>query len=121
MTIRLLIFNPVTAVITLLIGLAIIWSLRQTALNTNQTNQVVKEIRQEIQTLEAARDRETQKAQVSTTSGIKEKIIRDQLLLHKPDETVLQLPALPSLAPTPANPTPTDSPWRLWQNKLLLR
>ncbi len=109
------------ATLALVIALGIIWSLRQTARSTSQTNQAVEAMRQEIETMEKIRDAEAQKAQVSTASSTKEKIIRDQLLRQKPDETILQLPALPVNTPTPALPTPTDSPLRLWQNKFFLR
>lgn len=51
----------------------------------------------------------------ASSSGAVEKIIRDQLLMQKPGEQVLQLPPIQKTeAVAPASQTSEITPWRAW-------
>lgn len=56
-----------------------------------------------------------QQAQLANDPFIQEKIQRDELLLQKPGEIVLQLPPITVPSPTP-EPTPKQmTPWEEWK------
>jgi|GEM_PF-474852 len=78
-----------------------------------------------LKTLQAQLDNEkTQVSQLQQTltdaksSYAKEKIIRDQLLMQKPGEYVVQLPDLPSLPPQQITETKKLTPWENWKTVL---
>jgi cell division protein FtsB len=48
----------------------------------------------------------------------KEEIIRDQLLMQKPGEYVVQIPDLPAPSPTPDMNSASLSPWQAWREIL---
>jgi type II secretory pathway pseudopilin PulG len=59
-----------------------------------------------------------EQAQLSKDPFVQEKIQRDERLLQKPGEIVLQLPPLTVASPTPEpKPTP-DTPWQEWKQLL---
>src|SRR5579859_1088600 len=75
-----------------------------------------------LKTLQAQLDNEktqvSQLQQVLTdakSSYAKEKIIRDQLLMQKPGEYVVQLPDLPTLSLSLAPTAKILSPWEKWK------
>ncbi len=54
---------------------------------------------------------------VASTSAAQEKIIRDELLLQKSGEYVVQLPPLEVTRPSPT-PEPSLTPWQAWKKEV---
>ncbi len=114
MTITKLLFNPLSVLIVLALCGAIIWSLRQTSQKNSLTNQSLLQAKKEVEELKNTRQEMEQKTQQLQLPYAQEKIIRDELLLQKPDEAVIQLPALPTAAPVILTPSPTPRPIDKW-------
>ena len=58
------------------------------------------------------------KYEASQTEFAKEKITREQLLMQKPGEYVVQIPDLPAPSYAPTAGTSTLTPWQEWQKLL---
>ena len=94
------------------------WSLYQSGRNFQQTTKVLQ---QKKAALEKQRNKLAElkkKLNLAEQEFTKEKLIRDELLLQKPGEKIIQV-SLPkdNLFPT-APPTPSPNNWRLWWRAL---
>ena len=114
-----LLFHPFTLILATLMVILLIFLLRQTINKTRISpeqktvlQQEVFKMTREISQLEA----EKRLAQHPYTQ---EKILRNELLLQKPGEYILQVPPVSPLPlPSPV-PSPSVTPWQEWQQKLL--
>lgn len=57
-------------------------------------------------------------AQEATSSLAQERIIRNELLMQKPDEIIVQLPAVEEIRLSNTEPSPTPTPWQAWRELL---
>ena len=112
-------FHPLTALSLTLVTLVAVISLRQTAQKTQISSEETKVLDQEVQKI--ASEISELKAQVELAEHpfTQERILRNELLMQKPGEYVVQIPEV-SVPPRPQpTPTPTLSPWQAWQQVLL--
>lgn len=73
--------------------------------------QQVTQMTQELTALEKQLD-------IASSSASQEKIIRDQLLMQKPGERVMQIPDVPVETQTGPTATPSPTAWEEWQKIL---
>ncbi len=89
-----LIYHPlVVVVITLSAGL-FYWSLLRSERQIKLSSQTVVDLEQEVTRADERVRQLEQEVALTTTSAIQEQIIRDELLMKKPGEFVVQLPDL---------------------------
>lgn len=110
--------NPLTAiVIAVLVGLSV-FSMQQSLKPIKIGENSLAELSKEKAALEAEIQATQQKIEIASDPFYQEKKLRDELLLQKPEETVLLIPDVsPIPIPTPAPTTPT-TPWQEWQEVL---
>lgn len=87
-------FSPLVAVVVGVVGIGIFLSLLNTDTELEKSAALVGQMRDEVAHLEQKVAQSTQNVIEATASGTKERIIRDELLLKKPGEYVVQLPNL---------------------------
>jgi cell division protein FtsB len=104
----------VFTLLSALISLSLYSGLKRTRISTEQVDVLEQEINQ------IARDvSELEKeVQVASTSGAQEKIIRDELLMQKPGERVVQLPEVEASPVPRPSPSPTPTNWQQWRQIL---
>ncbi len=88
------IFSPIVAILFTVVGIGIFLSLLKTDTELEQSAALLGQMRDEVAHLEQKVAQSTQSVIEATASGTKERIIRDELLLKKPGEYVIQLPNL---------------------------
>lgn len=88
----------------------------QTAKTSSETLQALKsqnkELEQDVKNLE-------EQVQTAQSEISKEKIIRNELLLQKPGEYVVQLPGDALKEDAGIEPVPPETPWEAWKKVLL--
>jgi len=94
-------------------------SLRKTRLKSEYSAYVLKQKEAGVAELKSEVESLKKKNQSLDDEYVQEKIIRDELLMQKPEEIVFQLP--PELAQPSPSPTPTPTPANIykWKNLLL--
>ena len=106
MTIRQLFFSPLTMLA--ITGLAGQQSIQESAQTASQLNQEVEQLTSRVSDLE-------NQLQQATSSAAQERIIRDELLMQKPGEFVIQLPDLGELDKFDETSPELKTPWEEWQ------
>ncbi len=101
----------VFTLLSALISLSLYSGLKRTRISSEQVDVLEQEIGQ------IARDvSELEKdVQIASTSGAQEKIIRDELLMQKPGERVIQMPEVEASPIPRPSPSPTPTNWQRWQ------
>lgn len=110
--------HPISKILFIIMAILFIISLqlkkkeiarRALIIEIQQTK--VEKLKQEISDLES-------KASSSADPFFQEKIVRNELLMQKEGETIIQIP--PELLPTRIIPSPTPSftPWQAWKELL---
>lgn len=118
--IKRLLYHPLTAIIiTIMVGLFVM-SLRQTQQKNQRADDVIKQwqdkiARQELELKQLEGESNQQKLDFQ-----QEKMLRDELLLQKEGEIVLQLPSDASHAASDQEVIELNSttPWQEWQKLL---
>lgn len=112
-------FHPLTAFLVTLVALVAVISLQRTVQKTRLSSENTRVLEQEVAKIASEISSLEKQALQAEHSITQEKIIRDELLLQKPGETIVQLPAVsPRPLPSPSL-IPTLTPWQEWQLKLL--
>lgn len=111
-------FNPIAAIVITLVCGAIMWSLYSQTKSWQQSNQTLVGLRDNISGLEGEINDLENKLDTAQTDFAKEKIVRNELLMQKPGEYVVQLPELAATENPAAAASPTPTPWQAWQNEL---
>lgn len=113
-----LLFHPVTILVFTVFILAGILSLQRTTREIRSSTETIQNLDQEINQIEGqVADLEAELEHASSEFA-KEKIIRDELLMQKPGEFVIQMPPIPS--PSPKGEILTvRTPWEEWRGILL--
>lgn len=108
-------FSPLSLVVVTIICLFALYSLRGTASKTHISTEDVRLLDQEVSQLTSEVSRLEKQAAQHQNPYYAEKNIRNELLLQKPGETVVQIPEVsPKSLPTPT-PVVTPTPWQEWQ------
>ena len=84
---------------------------RSSAQNLQNLEEEIAKVEQEISLLE-------KEVEAAEQPFAQEKIIRDELLMKKPGEYVVQIPEKMILDQTPETQTETTTPWQEWQKIL---
>lgn len=112
-----LLTHPLVAVgLTILAGLFVL-SLRKTAQKSEVASQNVSVLEQKIGDLSRELEEEQKALEYSSSDFAREKILRNDLLLQKPGEYILQIPDENSAENTPEFAQP-KTPWEEWKELL---
>jgi cell division protein FtsB len=109
-------FHPTTAGIVTLVVIAIGLSLTTTWRKTRISTENVGVLEQEITKITSEVSELKTKTDQANDPLTQEKIIRDELLMQKPGEYVIQIPDLKSWEATPPAEVNT-TPWQAWRKK----
>lgn len=116
-----LIFNPITflgiTILSVVFSISLYQSAQRTKLSTENLEYLEEEVSQmqaEVLSLETAIDQSQQ-------PFAKEKIIRDELLMKKPNEYVIQIPDELVESITPIESKSIEKPLEEWQDLLGLK
>lgn len=115
-----LFYNPISLIVFVLVVFTISLSLRETAKRADLAKKEVSALEQEVTMLQA--DTTAAEELVTERQGefMREKIARNELLLQKPDEIIVQLPPItPKPLPTPTVSTVT--PLEQWRRAIFWR
>ena len=114
-----LIFNPLTALIISLLALFFWFSLYQTIQEITNSTQDTQVLRENIITnREKLEDLETE-IEVTKSDFMREKAVRDELLMQKEGEIIVKIEDLPELEQLKDQVEKTESPWESWQELIL--
>ncbi len=116
---RKLLYHPLVVLLVTAMSFAYLLSLRTTLQKADQPSETVGVLEQEIDYLASEVSRLEQQAEASQTEFSREKIIRDELLMQKPGEYIIQLPDTIPVVVTQPSPPPTPTPWEAWRKLLL--
>src|SRR5688572_17112546 len=97
---RILYSHLAVFVLTIISGIICV-SLYMNGRRIQQSAQSVDKLEADVASLEAKVNLVESSALEATSSAAKERIFRDELLLQKPGEYIVQLPDLPLPTPTP--------------------
>ena len=115
-----LIFKPITILLITIISIGIIFSLWQNTKEINSSSNALKFLSDQVVEKQSNISRMNDQLEQANSNFTKEKIIRDELLLQKNGEHVIQIVFdQPKIAEN-QQPTKNTSPWQAWQ-KLLLK
>ncbi len=109
-----ILYSHLAAFIFTIIAGVICVSLYINGRRIQQSAQSVDKLETEVSTLETKVNQTELSALAATSSAAKEKIFRNELLLQKPGEYVVQLPDLPLPTPTPVAQPVILRPWQQW-------
>ncbi len=113
-----LLFHPLTALFLTLLTIIFLISLYHNILDIRKSTETITVLDQENQKL-ASEISNLEKKLVDTRSDfVQEKITRDELLMQKPGEFIVQLPPLPSPNPQPQLNQQSTTPWQEWRQIL---
>ncbi len=115
---RSLLFHPITVVVITILALLYFFSLRSTNQRASEPSQTVNELKQEVSNLASEVSELEKRVATSQTEFAREKIIRDQLLMQKPGEYVIQVGENVNTAEEIAKPSPTPTVWEEWKKLL---
>jgi len=87
-----LIFSPFFAILVTIVSGAFILSLLRTDANLAQSVQIVEEVKSEVENLQTELADLDESVEKATSSAAIERRLRDELLLQRPGEIVVQLP-----------------------------
>ena len=112
-----LLFHPISAIILTIVSLSVISSLRSHHQSLQSQQQLLLARKQEISQLETQLQQQQQQIEQASYAITKERMIRDELLMQKEGELIVQIPNF-----EPSNveitPTPTKIPMVEWQQLL---
>jgi len=113
-----LIYQPLVVGIITLTTVILCISLYISSVQLRGSSQKVASLRADVAKQQALTDALGQKLQTAQNSTTQEEIIRDQLLMQKPGEFVVQTPDLPRVSPEVTPPPPSPTPWQEWKKLL---
>jgi hypothetical protein len=97
--------------------LGLSWSLWQGWQRRRSSERSLDQLNQEVVSLRLEVDQLTTQTTSSTLSFEQEKVMRDELLLQRPGEIVLQLPHI-TQSDVVNEPIATPTPWQKWRQLL---
>lgn len=118
MSIKKIIFHPLTVSVFSILGAIFWWSLHRNAEQIRNSTENVALLDQEIaQTASEISQLENNLDEASLLFN-QERIARDELLLQKPGEYTVQFPPITSPEPS-TTPVASKTPWQAWQEILV--
>lgn len=113
-----ILYSPlVAAIITGIVGIICV-SLYMNGRRIQQSALTVQKMETEVASIEAQVNQVERNALEATSSTAKERIFREELLLQKPGEYIVQIPDQPIASPLPKHEETTLRPWQQWQQLL---
>ncbi len=109
-----LLFYPLTVILITFICFLIFFSLKKTSQKAIVSNKNIQALEQEIGQLEQFAISNQNKLYQSEQNFTKEKMLRDQLLMQKDGEIIIQLP-IEGLEVKKGDAQSAISPWEEWQ------
>lgn len=110
--------HPLFLIVATLVALAVIASTSTSLNNYKKTFDKISALEKENSQIAGEVEQLEQKKVLSETTFMQEKIIRDELLMQKPGEYVIQLPSNLPPQPTPES-SPSPRPIDAWLEILL--
>lgn len=112
--------HPITLIAVTVIAGVFFVSLDKSAHKAQTSVATIQDLKQETDKLHLEVDDLTQKVQAADSPLSKEKLIRDQLLMQKPGETVVQLPSIQDNKEASPAKAEEKTPWEEWKVVLSL-
>jgi cell division protein FtsB len=111
-------FNPITLIVITALCLVFSFSLFNSAKKTRESSQELNVLEHEITTMKSEVERLEQASQEAEQPFTKEKIIRNELLMQKPGEYVVQIPDQTESVSTNLENSQQPTPWSAWRQLL---
>jgi hypothetical protein len=111
-------FHPLTAVFLTVLALGLSISFLWSAQQLKKSDLIMEQALEETQKARQEFDAVASQAALAQDPVSKERIIRDQLLMQKPGEVVVQLPDLEVPSPEPSPSAVPITPWEEWKKLL---
>ncbi len=113
-----ILYSPLAAlIITGIVGVICV-SLYMNGRRIQQSALTVQKMEVEVASIEAKVNLVERNALEATSSTAKERIFRDELLLQKPGEFIVQIPDQPLPSVKPTQTVTSLRPWQQWQQLL---
>lgn len=106
--------HPLAIALFTLVCLVFSFSLYRSTEQVRQSQDYLIAMEQETIELETSVSQLAEKVEQSSTPFAKEKLIRDQLLMQRPGEYVVQVPELQASESVPKHKAETLRPWHAW-------
>lgn len=113
-----ILFHPLAPFIVTILVIGLWVSFFMTAREIRQSGQLVSSLQHQVtQQQQEVNDLQT-KLQNAQNPYTQEAVIRNELLLQKPGEYVVQMPELPATTHPPVSNSSVLTPWQEWQQLL---
>lgn len=116
-----LLYHPLTLLAFTLLSIIFALSLYSSRQKMRTSTEQISVLEQEVDQMASQVSDLELEVQDATSSTAQEKIIRDELLRQKPDEIIVQLPAIEEVKITLPSPSPAPTPWEEWKQLLFFR
>lgn len=113
-----LLYQPLVVAIITLLTLILCVSLYLSSTQLRSSSQKVAALQADVAKEQVVRDQLAEKLNETQKPSSQEKIIRDELLMQKPGELVVQMPELPAVTVEPAVSEERQSAWEEWRKLL---
>lgn len=111
-----LLFHPLTALIITVLAIVFFLSLQTNKNEISRSSDTIHLLEQEVDKISSETSVSEEKLEDAKSPLTKEKIARDELLMQKPGETILQLPPIEE-TDIPEVDQP-KTPWEQWKELL---
>lgn len=113
-----ILYSPlVAAIITGIAGIICV-SLYINGYRIRQSSRSIERLEAEVASMEAKVNEVEQEARTATSSAARERLYREELLLQRPNEYIVQIPDLPLPSPSPIVQPVSERPWEQWKKLL---
>ncbi len=112
-----LFFNPISVIVFTIVVFTLSLSIKETSHRATATKQELQSLQKEVSALQSEAVETEQLVAERRGEFVREKIARDELLLQKPNELIVQLPPItPKPEPTPI--VQQHSPLEEWKRAI---
>lgn len=109
-----LLYHPLTILAVTLLAVIFALSLHTSRQKMRTSTEQISVLEQEVDQMANEVYQLNYQVQTATSSAAQEKIIRDELLMQKPDEIIVQLPPIDEVKMPLPSPSPSPDPWQEW-------
>ena len=113
-----ILFNPIAFIVITAFSLVFSLSLYNSAKKTRESSQQLNVLEQEIAGMKNEVTELEQAVLEAEQPFTKEKIIRNELLMQKPGEYIVQIPEEVAVQAETTIPSPSPKPWEEWKELL---
>ena len=110
-----LLYHPLTLLAFTLLVVIFALSLHTSRQKMKTSTERIAVLEQEVDQMASEVYQLDYQVQTATSSAAQEKIIRDELLMQKPDEIIVQLPPIDEVKVPMPSPSPSPEPWQEWR------